>query len=233
MKGYGQFCPVAVASEIFAERWTPLILREMFAGSNRFNQIRGGMPLISRTLLAQRLRQLEDAGVVQSRLLTGGRGREYRLTRAGEELREVVDRLGEWGQHYAATQFSPDNLDVGLLMFNIRRRVDVSRLPTPRVVVRFELRGVPPRCRGMRTCWLVLERTDVDVCIKDPGFLVDLVVHADMSTLARVWAGHLTFVQGVRSGGLRLEGARELVQAFPGWLLLSPYARVLQPAHAG
>jgi DNA-binding HxlR family transcriptional regulator len=233
MKGYGQFCPVAVACEIFAERWTPLILREMFAGSRRFNQIRQGMPLISRTLLARRLRELEDAGVVQSQPLTGSRGREYRLTRAGEALQEVVDRLGAWGQHYAATQFAPDNLDVGLLMFNIRRRVDVSRLPKPRVVVQFEFRGVPPRCRGMRTCWLVLQRKDVDVCIKDPGFPVDLVVHADMATLARVWAGHLTFAQGTRSGGLRIEGPRALVQAFPDWLLLSHYARVLQPAHAG
>jgi DNA-binding HxlR family transcriptional regulator len=233
MKGYGQFCPVAVASEIFAERWTPLILREMFAGSRRFNQIRQGVPLISRTLLARRLRELEDAGVVQSQPLTGSRGREYRLTRAGEELQEVVDRLGAWGQHFAATQFAPDNLDVGLLMFNIRRRVDVSRLPKPRVVVQFEFRGVPPRCRGMRTCWLVLRRKDVDVCIKDPGFPVDLVVHAEMATLARVWAGHLTFAQGTRSGGLRIEGSRALVQAFPDWLLLSHYARVLQPAHAG
>jgi DNA-binding HxlR family transcriptional regulator len=233
MKGYGQFCPVAVACEIFAERWTPLILREMFAGSRRFNQIRQGVPLISRTLLARRLRELEDAGVVQSQPLTGSRGREYRLTRAGEELQAVVDSLGAWGQHYAATQFAPDNLDVGLLMFNIRRRVDVSRLPKPRVVVQFEFRGVPPRCRGMRTCWLVLQRRDVDVCIKDPGFPVDLVVHADMATLARVWAGHLTFAQGTRSGGLRVEGARALVRAFPDWLLLSHYARVLQPAHAG
>ena len=109
----------------------------------------------------------------------------------------------------------------------------MSRLPKPRVVVQFEFRGVPPRCRGMRTCWLVLQRRDVDVCIKDPGFPVDLVVHADTATLARVWAGHLTFAQGTRSGGLRIEGSRALVQAFPDWLLLSHYARVLQPAHAG
>src|SRR5213079_3441006 len=97
MKGYGQFCPVAVASEIFAERWTPLILRELFAGSHRFSEIRSGMPLISRTLLAQRLRELEAAGVVESSPLPAGRGREYRLTKAGEEFREVVERLGAWG----------------------------------------------------------------------------------------------------------------------------------------
>ena len=233
MKGYGQFCPVAVASEIFAERWTPLILRELLAGSTRFNQIRQGMPLISRTLLARRLQELEDAGVVQSRPLPAGRGREYGLTPAGKALRDIVDGLGAWGQRHAAEQFSPDNLDVGLLMFNIRRRIDVSRLPKPRVVVRFELRGVPLRCRGMRTTWLVLQRAGVDICIKDPGYPVDLVLHADMATLARVWAGHLAFGQGVRAGGLRLEGSRELVHALPSWLLLSHYAGVLRPAHAG
>src|SRR5258706_135941 len=101
MKGYGQFCPVAVASEIFAERWTPLILRELFSGSHRFNEIRSGMPLISRTLLAQRLRELEDAGVIESSPLVAGRGREYRLSKAGEEFREVVEGLGAWGQRNA------------------------------------------------------------------------------------------------------------------------------------
>src|SRR5882724_57198 len=139
MKGYGQFCPVAVASEIFAERWTPLILRELFSGSRRFGEIRSGMPLISRTLLSQRLRELEDVGVIATTPLAGGRGREYRLTTAGEEFREVV-----------------------------------------------ELRGVPARCMQLRTCWLVLERAGADVCMRDPGFEVDLVIHADIGALARV-----------------------------------------------
>jgi DNA-binding HxlR family transcriptional regulator len=151
MKGYGQFCPVAVASEIFAERWTPLILRELFSGSHRFSEIRSGMPLISRTLLGQRLRELEDAGVIESSPLPAGRGREYRLTKAGEEFREVVERLGAWGQRHAGHQFAPNNLDPALLMWAMHRRVDVSRLPKPRVVVRFEFGGVPARCLQVRT----------------------------------------------------------------------------------
>src|SRR5438094_173075 len=175
MKGYGQFCPVAVAAEIFAERWTPLILRELFAGSRRFSEIRSGMPLISRTLLSQRLRELEDVGVIVSTPLARGRGREYRLTPAGEEFREVVERLGAWGQRHAPQQFAPQNLDPALLMWAMHRRIDVSRLPKPRVVVRFELRGVPARCIQMRVCWLVLERSGADVCVRDPGFEVELV----------------------------------------------------------
>ena len=233
MKGYGQFCPVAVASEIFAERWTPLILRELFSGSRRFNEIRSGMPLISRTLLAQRLHQLEDAGVIESAPLNAGRGREYRLTPAGKEFREVVERLGEWGQRHAAHQFAPGNLDPALLMWTMHRRIDVAHLPSPRVVVRFELRGMPSRCLRLQTCWLVLERSGVDVCMKDPGFEVNLTVRADVGALARVWAGHLLWADAVRTGGIKLDGPAPLAQAFPGWLQLSHFARVVRPARAG
>jgi len=232
MKGYGQFCPVAVAAEIFAERWTPLILRELFGGSHRFNDIRHGVPLISRTLLAQRLRELEAAGVVESRPLPA-RGREYQLTRAGNELRAVVDGLGEWGQRWGTGQFDPRNLDVGLLMWNMRRRIDLERLPPGRVVLRFDFRALPAHYKGMRTMWLILERPDVDLCLKDPGFDVDVVVSADAATMVRIWAGDTDFGRALRAGGVRLEGPRPLVQALPGWLLLSHYAHVARPAHTG
>jgi DNA-binding HxlR family transcriptional regulator len=233
MKGYGQFCPVAVASEIFAERWTPLILRELFAGERRFNDIRRGVPLISRTLLTVRLRELEDAGVLRSRPLPSGRGREYRLTPAGEELRHVVDGLGAWGQRWVAGQFDPQNLDMSVLMWNVRRRLDRRRLPDRRVVVRFDFRAVPAAHRNMRTWWLVLERGDVDLCLKDPGFDVDLVVSAEAATMARIWMGQATLADAMRAGTVRVEGPRTLVQALPGWLLLSHYAHVERPARMG
>jgi DNA-binding HxlR family transcriptional regulator len=233
MKGYGQFCPIAVACETFAERWTPLILRELLAGSSRFNQIRQTMPLISRTLLGQRLRELEVAGIVQSRPLPRGRGREYRPTPAAEEFREVLERLGEWGQRWGTSQFDPENLDLVMLMWDMRRRITLSRLPNRRTVVRFEFRAFPPRCRALRTTWLILQRTGCDVCLKDPGYEVDLVIHADTETMARVWAGAITFAQGVREGGLRVEGPRDLARAFPTWLLLSHFAHVERPARAG
>ena len=223
---------MAVAAEIFAERWTPLILRQLFAGSHRFNDIRRCVPLISRSLLTQRLRELEDGGVVESRPLAGARGRQYRLTRAGEEFRALVDGLGTWGQRWAIGQFDPAHLDMGVLMWNIRRGVDRDRLPPGRSVVRFEFRGVATHCRAMRTWWLVLQRSDVDLCLKEPGFDVDLVVYAEASALARVWMGQTTFGQAVRAGGVRLEGQRALVQAFPGGLRLSHYADVPRPARA-
>ena len=229
MKGYGQFCPIAMACETFAERWTPLILRELLSGARRFSEIRQGVPLISRTLLAQRLRELEDAGLVHSRPQARGRGREYLPTPAAEEFREILERLGAWGQRWATTQFARDNLDLPLLMWNVSRRIDLPRLPARRVVVRFEFRAFPPRCRGFSTCWLVLERTGADVCLKDPGHDVDLVVTADAAAFARIWTGHVTFAQAVRTGGVQVDGPRDLVHAFPTWLLLSHFAHVERP----
>jgi DNA-binding HxlR family transcriptional regulator len=229
MHGYGQFCPVAVACEVFAERWTPLIVRELFAGSRRFSEIRRGMPLISRALLAQRLRHLEDVGVIESRPV--GRGREYRLSQAGAEFHGIIEGLGAWGQRWVHGRASAENLDASLLLWNIRRRLAVDQLPDRRVVVRFDFRGVPA-ARGPTTAWLVVTRKDVDVCLKDPGHGVDLVVAADLGTFTRVWLGDVSFDQAVRSRRISLEGPRELVRAFPGWLLLSHYAGVARPRPA-
>jgi DNA-binding HxlR family transcriptional regulator len=226
MKGYGQFCPIAVACETFAERWTPLILRELLNGPRRFSELQQGMPLISRSLLSQRLRQLEEAGVVESSPRARGHGREYRATAAAEEFRDVLDGLGRWGQRWATGQFEPENLDLTMLMWSVRGRIALEKLPPKRTVVRFEFRAFPPRCRPLRTCWLVLERRGADVCLRDPGYDVALVVRADASTMARFWTGHVSFEEAVASGGLAVEGPRELARAFPGWLLRSRFAGV-------
>src|SRR5204862_2333936 len=170
---YGQFCPVAVASEVFAERWTPVILRELVLGSRRFNEIQRGVPRISRALLVKRLRELAGHGVITSV------GREYRLTEAGEELGQIVVQLGHWGQRWTSP-VQRDTLDARLLIWDMRRRIAVERLPEKRTVVQFDFRGVPVSHKWPRTYWLVMERQEVDVCIIEPGFEVDLFVEADL-----------------------------------------------------
>jgi DNA-binding HxlR family transcriptional regulator len=229
MKGYGQFCPVAKAAEIFAERWTPLVLRELVCGSHRFSDLHRGLPLMSRTLLAQRLRQLEGAGVVRCSAKAHGRGQEYFLTPAGEELRTLIDGLGEWGQRWARSQMHPGDLDPGLLMWDIHRRVHVTRLPPRRVVVQFEFHGVPKPWQTARWFWLILDRASVDLCLKDPGYEVDLRVEADLATLTKVWMGDMRFGDALRAQLVRLDGPASLVRAFPGWLALSEFAGVARP----
>jgi len=228
MAGFGQFCPIAVASEVFAERWTPIILRELFAGSHRFNEIHRCIPLISRPLLARRLRALEAAGVIRSTPQPKGKPREYHLTESGREFRAAVDALGTWGQRWTI-RVNPENLDSGLLMWNIRRRTALDRLPPRRVVVHFEFRGVPAGRSMLKKCWLILERSGSDVCLSDPGFEIDVYVDADLAAMAKVWLGDLPFAEALRQKEIKVTGVPALVRAFPDWLLLSHFAGVPRP----
>ena len=220
MAEYHQYCPVARASEILADRWTPLIIREMLAGSRHFNAIERGLPGISRSLLAARLRHLEDAGVLERH--TGQRSNvsEYALTRAGHELKRVLDRLGQWGVRWAFTDPKPDELNPVLLLWKMHRRIQRQLLPPTRTVIEFDFQG-----RGGRRLWLVLEPREVSVCLRPPGFDPDLIVRADLAAFYRVWLGHIDYEAAVRSGAVVVEGAPALVRALPRWLMWSPMAK--------
>jgi DNA-binding HxlR family transcriptional regulator len=224
-KGFGQFCPVAVACEIFAARWTPMILRELLAGSSQFNDIHRGLPAMSRALLAHRLRELEAAGIVTRDKTSSGKGGRYGLTEAGREFRSVLEPLGNWGQRWGQ-RAERGNLDPEFLMWNMRRRIALEALPPRRVVVQFSFRGVPAEHRGYRVFWLVMTSADVDLCVTDPGFEVDLHVDARIDAMVRVWLGDTTWRASLRDGSVRITGTRELVKAFPSWLLLSHFAGV-------
>jgi DNA-binding HxlR family transcriptional regulator len=227
-EGFGQICPVAMASEVFAQRWTPLILRELLSGSRRFNEIQRGVPLVSRALLARRLRALEAAGVVQASPLPGERAREYRLTEAGREFGAAIDCLGAWGQRWTV-RVQSRNLDPGFLMWNVRRRIACDRLPARRIVVRFDFAGVPA-ARGPHVFWLLLERArPAELCVRDPGYEVDLYVRADLAAFSGIWLGDRTYAQALASGAVRLSGPRSLARAFPSWLMLSRFAEVPRP----
>lgn len=233
--GFGQFCPVAVACEVFAERWTPIILRELFAGAQQFNEIHRGVPLISRPLLARRLRRLEAAGVITKEPRATGKGHRYCLSEAGREFNSVIEGLAAWGQRWTV-RVDRRNLDPGFLVWNMRRRIARDRLPARRVVVRFKFSGVAAAYRGPRIFWLLLEPAQVDLCVEDPGFEVDLYLEADLAAMAKVWLGDVPFESVLRSGEVRLVGSRPLVKAFPSWLMLSRFAEVPRPqpsAHGG
>jgi DNA-binding HxlR family transcriptional regulator len=223
MDGYGQFCPVAIACEVFAHRWTPLILRELFAGARQFNEIRRGLPRISKTTLTQRLRALESAGVVTCEAGGLGRPTSYQLTSMGREFAPVIQSLAAWGQR-SSLRFDPENLDPELLMWNIRRRLATERLPAKRTLVRFSFTGLPARVRRARMFWLVIEGGSVELCLKDPGDELDLRVEADLKSFAQLWLGEVDLQALLDSDKVRLRGRSGLVKAFPSWLLLSRFS---------
>ncbi|HEU0114321.1 MAG TPA: winged helix-turn-helix transcriptional regulator [Thermomicrobiales bacterium] len=225
MYSYGQYCPVARAAEVLAQRWTPLIVREVLAGTTRFNELERGLPGISRSLLAQRLRELVGAGILEKTESADGRAREYRLTPGGRELQRVFDSLGEWGARWAFGEPRPDELDPALLLWFMRRHVRRERLPRRRVVVQFDFHGA-----RRKSLWLVMDPTDVSVCAHHPGFDVDLLVTADVAALYRVWSGRVATAEAMRSGVIELDGPPALARAFWDWFALSPLAGAVRAA---
>lgn len=218
MMRYGQYCPVAKATEIFADRWTPLIVRSLLMGECHFNAIHRCLPGISRSLLVQRLRQLESTGVIDRRIVGKTRA-DYHLTPAGLELRQLVDALGEWGVRWAFTDPRPDEMDPALLLWWVRLRINRDLLPPHRTVVQFDFRGAK-----RQTLWLVLEPSEVSLCLTHPGFDVDLLVTADTASFYRVWFGWIPFGQTLDEGTIQLDGVPALVRVFPSWLMLSHFA---------
>lgn len=221
-QGFGQFCPVALASEALTQRWMLLVVRELLAGSTRFNDIRRGVPRISATLLKQRLETLERADIVERR---PGRDRsveEYFLTEAGRELKSVLTSIGEWGQRWAR-DIRPEDLDPGWLVWNMHRRLDTARMPAGQTVIQIEFADAR---RRERYFWLVCSGGDVEVCLKSPGYTVDLVVRTTVRIMAEVWRGIRPLRHELRAGTIELEGPRTLKAAFPDWLLLSVYAPI-------
>lgn len=215
---YGQFCPVAKAAEIITTRWTPLILREMISGSSRFNEIHRGVPLMSRTLLSRRLRELESAGVIRK---TGSASPEYRLTEMGEELRPIIVALGAWGLKWVESAYDGDEWDAGVLMWDIRRRIDVGLLSERRVVLRFEFDDAPAE---MRLWWLVVENRSADLCQKHPGHDVDLYIGTSVRKLARVWIGRESLASAIEAEEIELIGDRDLIRSMKRWFRLAVVA---------
>jgi DNA-binding HxlR family transcriptional regulator len=220
--GYGQFCPVAMASEVICARWTPLILRELLCGSTRFNDLRRGVPRMSPTLLSKRLKELEQAGVIETKA-TGQAGIvEYHLTQAGQELRPIVMSLGIWGQRWVETQLSLKNLDPSLLMWDMRRSLDLTPMPLHRCSVQFHYPELPA---ARQNFWLVIDNRVVDLCLVDPGYEVDLFVECSLRTMTAIWMG-LTSVQAeLDAGRIELSGDKALARSIQQWLGLSPFAK--------
>jgi DNA-binding HxlR family transcriptional regulator len=219
--GYKQFCPVAMAAELLCTRWTIVLLRELVAGSTRFNDLRRGVPKMSPTLLSQRLKELQLAGVVERRALKSEKNVfEYHLTEAGKDLRAVVEAMGFWGQKWVEAKQSLKNLDPSLLMWDMRRNLNPSPLPQRRTVIQFLYHGLPS---SKRCWWLVIEpHGEVDLCSANPGFDIDLYVATDLRTMTAIWMG-LTTVEKEREK-IVLTGSRDIAGKMQTWLGLSPFA---------
>ncbi|GAA1272277.1 winged helix-turn-helix transcriptional regulator [Pseudonocardia aurantiaca] len=218
MRTYGQFCPIARTSELIAERWTPIIVRNLLHGCRTFTEIRQGAPGISPALLAKRLDTLERHGIVESRYIPARRGRSYELTERGRDLESVCEAMGQWGARWL--EIEPHHLDPAYVLWATTKLVDVSRLPDRTVVVRFDMRDRPAD-----QYWLILRKPQPELCTRGVGHVEDIVAHADAACLVDIHLSRTSYAEAVRTGRLVLDGAPALTRAFTTWIRPSPFAR--------
>jgi DNA-binding HxlR family transcriptional regulator len=226
MRSYGQYCPIARASEVLAERWTPIILRNLLLGSTTFSEIAAGAPGLSRTLLTTRLRELERAGVVRTTPNPSGRGRRYHLTEAGEDLAAVMKALGTWGERWM--ELAPEHLDPGVVLHSwVSWYLVRELLPERRVVTYFRFPGLP---RKGGELWVLFDGERSEMCRKDPGFEVELFVEAEPAALAEWHLGRIEWVDALRADRIRVQGRAPLARALPTWNRRSPAAQARRGA---
>jgi DNA-binding HxlR family transcriptional regulator len=221
MPDYGAYCPVQLTSEVLADRWTPLIVRELLLGNTRFNDIARAMPGLSRSLLVQRLRHLEKHGVIETWPSPTGRGNQYHLTAAGKDLERVIDAFSRWAIEWLFEELRPHDVPPMTLMWWMHRRVRPEALPPFRTVLEFRHTGPDPQ-----TVWLVLDRGEATVCVQHPGFDADVVIAATTPDLADVFQGYRTWGEALKDGSIVATGAPRLVSAVPRWFLWSPWNEI-------
>ncbi|WP_162915279.1 winged helix-turn-helix transcriptional regulator [Desertibaculum subflavum] len=221
MKTYGQFCPVAKAAEVFCERWTPIILRDLATGATRFSELRRGAPLASPTLLSRRLKQLEAEGIVESR--PAPRGRTYHLTPAGAEFAPLIEALGIWGQRWSRRELAAHEVDLGLLIWAMQRSVHPKALGPRRAVVQLSFTDQKGKRRHW---WFVNDGGEVELCLDDPGFEIDLYLAATLRDMIYIWRGDLPLARALAEGRLEADGSARARRALPRWLGISTLAHV-------
>lgn len=222
---YNQFCPVAMAAEILCTRWTMVLLRELVAGSTRFNELRRGVPRMSPALLSKRLKDLEAAGVIARTRVRGEPGTfEYHLTSSGRDLAPVVTAVGAWGHAWIETKSALSNLDPNLLMWDMRRNIDPKPMPQRRNVIQIIFSDLPA---ARRNWWIIVQPgEETDLCSVDPGFDVDLYLSTNVRTMTQIWMGYISIATAKEQGHLTVTGDKQIEARIKSWLTLSPFAKV-------
>jgi len=225
MGRYADYCPISSGVEVLGDRWTPLVIRELMVGASGFNEIHRGIPRISRTLLAQRLRLLERRGLIRREAGARGRPGNYTLTPAGESLTPVIWAIGHWAAEWIFGDPAEEDRDGLSVMWNLHKQAIAAKLPRQRTVLHLRLTGA-----GAAEGWLDIQRGSVTVCKDDPGYDVDLAIEADTGQMQRWLVGLVPFRDLVAGGHARLLGPSRLARAFPTWFDNSQFAESLRRA---
>jgi DNA-binding HxlR family transcriptional regulator len=219
---YGQFCPIAKATELLGERWMLLVLRELFLGSHRYSELQRGLSRISPSLLTKRLKELEQAGIIVRKAVRGRRGHEYYLTPAGKELQPLIENLAVWGMRWARGQLRDDELDVEFLMWDIQRRLQLDKLPDGETVFCFIFNDID----RYNNWWLIVRDGNIDLCTENQGLDVDLYIRSSLRTMVEVWEGDLPLQTALHDEQILVQGNKQLAKTMPTWFGINPFSDV-------
>lgn len=222
MADYGQFCPVAKASELLSERWTLLIIRELVLGTHRFSDFQRALSRISPTLLAKRLSQLEDTGILIRKKPQGRKGYEYFLTAAGKELAPLIEHLATWGMRWTRGQLNDKELDVNFLMWDIKRRLQLDALPDGEIVICV----IFSELEKHKSWWLIVCDGSVDLCTENPGKDVDIYINSTVRSLIQIWEGKIEIKRALNEGLISTQGNQLLAKSLPDWFGICKYAHI-------
>jgi DNA-binding HxlR family transcriptional regulator len=230
---YGQFCPIAKATEMLGEKWTLLILRELLMGGTRFSELQRGLPLISPAVLSKRLKSLEEHGLIYRRRISGQRGHEYLATESARELQPILMAIGNWGMRWARNHLSDADYDAGMLMLYLQRSIRPEKLPGDEATICFHFEDLDEA----PTWWLLVRDGAVEVCTVDPCLDVDVYFTTTVRKMTEVWMGDTTYRKAIRADELKVTGPRILTRDVSSWLESCPFsadaaeaAGVLPPA---
>lgn len=216
---YGQFCPIAKASEIIGEKWAILIIREILMGGTRFSDLQRGLGTISPTLLTRRLRDLEARGMIFRKKNQGRRGYEYFPTESCKELGPILIALGNWGMRWAQTNLVAKDYDVELLMLYLQRSIVPENLPGDETVIRFAFTDLLEKPNW----WIVVRNEDVDICDQDPGKDVDIYFTTTVRKMVDLWMSRTTYRKAAMDGSISIIGPAGLARDVTAWLSSSPF----------
>lgn len=211
---YGQFCPVAKATEIIGEKWTLLVIRELLMGGTRFNELQRGLSHISPTMLSRRLDSLAAHGLVLKKNIPGQKGFEYFPTKSCQELLPIIQSLGDWGMRWARSNLTEKDYDVELLMVYLKRSIVQDKLVGKETVIRFKFTDI----EEYPDWWLVVTGDDIDLCVNDPGKDVDVYFTSNVKTMADIWMGDTTYRKAIRAGDLKIVGDKNLTNNITAWM---------------
>lgn len=226
---YGQFCPLAMAAEFLCSRWTMLILRELLLGSTSFNDISRGVARMSRTLLSSRLKELNERGIITKTVMESSPHAAYRLTPAGESLSSVVFGMADWSQEWLQIEPALENLDADHLMWSLRRSARPHPgLPNPFTVHFF----LPDQPKEHRDSWLIFKGDEIELCIIDHDFNVDVQIEASTEDLTKYYMGWSALPEAVKSRKITLRGPKRYTTIADQWLGRSRLASIQKQPEA-